>query len=322
MQNKLVSIAMCTYNGERYIKEQLESILNQTYSNLEIIISDDCSNDATIDIIKHYQKADSRIKLFINKQNLGFVKNFENVISLCNGEYIALADQDDIWKKNKIEKFILEIKDNILIYSDAILIDDKSRKTDLQLIRPHNLLCKGKCSKSLLLYNVVSGNTMMFHKNLVQYILPIHPNMNYHDSWIAFVATNYSTITYTDEPMTYYRRYSEQITHKQNKKTKNILTKIKYKTIQKNNNANLRYRELTALKSLSILNDLSTIKIIDSLILHYKNYESIIFNFHLYNLLKQYKNDIFATLPYKKRNKAAFRLAKGLRLHIYTAHLL
>ena len=96
-KNELISIAMTSYNGEKYIREQLDSILTQTYGNFELIICDDRSKDSTVEIIKDYCIKDSRIKLYVNEKNLGFKKNFEKAISLCKGEYIALSDQDDIY---------------------------------------------------------------------------------------------------------------------------------------------------------------------------------------------------------------------------------
>ena len=99
----LVSVALCTYNGAAYLPEQLETIINQSYVNLEIVISDDGSTDNTTRIIKEFQQKDHRIKFFQNETNLGYNKNFEKVFSLCLGDYIAIADQDDIWEVNKIE---------------------------------------------------------------------------------------------------------------------------------------------------------------------------------------------------------------------------
>ena len=116
MAAELVSIALCTYNGEAYLKEQLDSLIDQTYPNCEIIIVDDCSKDGTVDILKQYANEYPQIKLYINSENLGYTKNFEKAINLCNGEYIALCDQDDIWDKNKISIMIHRIGDNILIY--------------------------------------------------------------------------------------------------------------------------------------------------------------------------------------------------------------
>src|SRR5258708_3925751 len=106
MTAELVSIALCTYNGEAYLKEQLDSLIDQTYPNCEIIIVDDCSKDGTVDILKQYANEYTQIKLYINTENLGYTKNFEKAIVLCNGEYIALCDQDDIWDKNKISIMI------------------------------------------------------------------------------------------------------------------------------------------------------------------------------------------------------------------------
>jgi len=96
MYIKIVSVAIATHNGERYLAEQLDSILSQTYSNLEIVIVDDDSVDNTLNIIKNYQEKFSNIKLIKNIINLGVVKSFELAINNCNGEFIVLADQDDV----------------------------------------------------------------------------------------------------------------------------------------------------------------------------------------------------------------------------------
>ena len=91
MASELVSIALCTYNGEAYIKEQLDSLIDQTYPNCEIIIVDDCSKDGTVGILKQYADKYPQIKLHINGENLGYTKNFEKAINLCNGDYVALC---------------------------------------------------------------------------------------------------------------------------------------------------------------------------------------------------------------------------------------
>ena len=103
MSNIRVSVAMATYNGEKYIKEQIDSILNNLEKSDELIISDDGSKDGTIKIIQEYQKKDSRIKLYDGPKN-GVKQNFANAIKNCSGEYIFLADQDDIWNDKKVEK--------------------------------------------------------------------------------------------------------------------------------------------------------------------------------------------------------------------------
>src|ERR1700754_726282 len=115
----LVSIALCTYNGEKYISQQLDSILRQTHRNLEIIIVDDCSADNTFNIVKRYSILDSRIKCFRNEVNIGFNKNFEKAIKLATGDYIAISDQDDIWLPGKVELLLNNIGDNWLIFSNS-----------------------------------------------------------------------------------------------------------------------------------------------------------------------------------------------------------
>jgi len=318
MTEPLVSIAMCTYNGERFIKEQLDSILNQTHKNLEIIITDDCSTDHTIKIIKNYQCLDNRIKLYQNETNLGFSKNFEKAISICNGEYIALSDQDDIWKKHKITKFLLEIKNHVLIYSDAILIDEYTKELQQNLIEPHNRLVSGKCNKSFLQNNFISGNTLLFKRELIKYILPIPHNISHHDIWIAFVASTYNSIIFTQESMTYYRRYEEQVTHQKKVIHKNIIKKLKYKKTKKLADNRIQLNNLRSFRLLNILIDPDTIMIIDEIIKHLENYENTYFNFKLYKLLKKYTKEIFAGYRQNKIRRRAFRISVGLKLKIIT----
>ena len=126
---------MCIYNGEKYLKEQLDSIINQTYTNIELIIVDDCSFDKSREIVKEYKKKYDFIKLFENDSNLGLVKNFEKSISLCTGEYIALSDQDDIWEYSKLEKLINIIeKENLdLVYCDSLMINENAESLNKKL---------------------------------------------------------------------------------------------------------------------------------------------------------------------------------------------
>ena len=314
MSNPLISIAMCTYNGERFIKEQLDSIINQTYKNIEIIITDDASTDKTINIIKTYQQKDHRIKLYQNKINLGFIKNFEKSISLTKGVYIALADQDDIWKKNKIELFLKEIGKNILIYSDALLIDDFSKSLGKQLIRPNSNLVKGNNNEAFLLFNCASGNTMMFKRELIPYILPIPKNISFHDIWIAFIASSIGTIHYTEEPMTYYRRYSEQITKTIERNYNSPFDRFRQKnsnTIKNAQSMLLNYKEFN---KLNFLNK-KTKYFLNLLIEHYATYDKGYFNIKLYKFLIKNKNDVFSIKSSKKRKKYAKRVAIKLKLH-------
>jgi len=318
VEDSLVSIAMSSYNGERFIQEQIDSILDQSYSNLELIITDDGSSDKTIEIIKNYQKNDRRIKLYQNEVNLGFVQNFGKAISLCTGDYIALADQDDFWKKDKLKTFIEKIGDNVLIYSDALLVDEHAESMGKELIRPTNNLVSGSNNRAFLLANCVSGNTLMFKKELLQYILPIPKGASFHDRWIVFVASTYGSITFTDEPMTYYRRYSEQITKKRVKDYEDFFDRLKKKKELKVKSAKVSVKDLKTFLSLKILKNEETKEIIKMLIKHFENYEHSYYNMPLDKMLKKYKDDIFAIRQKNKRDQRVTRTAMGLKLHTRT----
>lgn len=322
--NPFVSIAICTYNGEKYLREQLDSLLYQTHTNIEIVIVDDGSKDSTVNILKDYKLRDNRIKLFQNEQNLGFVQNFSKAISLCSGEYIALADQDDIWKLDKLEKFIAEIGDNILIYSDAILIDEHGSPLDQQLIRPENNLISESQNKAFFFCNCVSGNTMMFKKDLVPYILPI-PDVSYHDIWIAFVASSVGTITYTNEPLTYYRRHNEQITLHPTK-TKNLSyfkNRLHIKKKEKIKIAKTKLQDFSAYYNFAkSIQDNETAKLLKLYIEHYSNYENIFINFKLKQAALQYADELFAIAHKEKRIKRAKRTGNGLKFYLYTLFIL
>ena len=92
----LISVALCTYNGERYLREQLNSLFSQTYSNMEIVAVDDASTDRTVDLLREYERRDARLRVVVNTRNIGFIRNFERAISLCNGVLIAPCDPDDV----------------------------------------------------------------------------------------------------------------------------------------------------------------------------------------------------------------------------------
>ena len=128
-----VDILLATYNGEKYVAEQIESILNQTYKNFNLIISDDCSKDSTPDILKKYAEKDKRIILHLQLQNLGVVKNIEFLLKQVNSELYMLSDQDDVWLKEKVEKSVetLKRKNADLVFGDLEVVDQ-----DLNTIYP------------------------------------------------------------------------------------------------------------------------------------------------------------------------------------------
>jgi len=118
-----VSIVICTYNGEAYLASQLDSIFQQTYPHIEIIAVDDCSTDNTINILNQYAQQYKHMKLIQNEQNLGYIKNFEKGMSLCQGSFIAPCDQDDVWVPTKISIMIENIGTYNLAYCNSELVD-------------------------------------------------------------------------------------------------------------------------------------------------------------------------------------------------------
>ncbi len=205
--NQLISIAMATYNGSLYIPSQLDSIINQTHKNIEIIIVDDCSSDDTVSIILQYQKQHTNIKLIQNQTNMGVVKTFAQAISLCEGDYIALSDQDDVWFSNKLEKLLANIGDNLLIHSDAVLVDD-----NMQVIANSNITQTKKDRYKAefvdyLISTSVTGCTALFPKKLLDLALPIPDGFYIHDHYLAIVASFYGTVKFLDEPLVYYRQH-------------------------------------------------------------------------------------------------------------------
>ncbi len=207
---ELVSIAMCTYNGERNIEEQIQSILNQSYKNFELIIVDDVSTDSTWQKLQNLALADSRITILLNAQNLGYVKNFEKALLLCKGAYIFLSDQDDIWDTEKVKTQVRNIGDAGLIYHDSGFIDENGLPMNKRLSEIVNMY-EGNLPHPFFFYNCISGHSMLIKKELLQHIIPFD-NRFYHDWWIAFVAADKSAIKYIDLPLVQYRQHQSSNT--------------------------------------------------------------------------------------------------------------
>ena len=201
---------MATYNGERFLREQLDSIIDQSYSNLEIIIQDDGSSDETCTIVKSYAARDPRIRFYQNDENLGIIQNFYDLIDKARGEYIAISDQDDIWKPNKIESLIKHMGNYSLIYSDSQLIDQLGDQTGKTLLeRLGHTPKSGKILLSCLTENTVSGHACLFSKSIVPKILkhrhePLLEEYMY-DMVIALTASLHDGVYYYETPLTLHR---------------------------------------------------------------------------------------------------------------------
>jgi glycosyltransferase involved in cell wall biosynthesis len=205
-----VSIAMATYNGEMFLEKQLDSLFAQSYKNIEIIVSDDHSTDNTIAIVKNYVNKFPNIFLLKNKNDKGVNKNFENAIKHCNGEYIALCDQDDIWLPNKIEILVNNIEGAALVYHNSLFIDSNAQTMSRTIAGKLNCYT-GNDSKIFLLLNCISGHTCMFTKNIIDKALPI-PSIRFFDWWLAFIAAENGGVKYVDEILVHYRQHENSKT--------------------------------------------------------------------------------------------------------------
>jgi glycosyltransferase involved in cell wall biosynthesis len=207
----LISVVLCTYNGEKYVAEQVASILAQTYSNLEIIICDDASTDNTFSILEKYAASDVRIRLYRNEKNVGYNKNFEQALSLANAEWIAIADQDDIWLPHKIKSLYNAVTPGTLLvhsYNAEFKNDDLS----ITFINRSRVRFKGNNTRELLFYNTVSGHAMMLHKKLLSIALPF-PDGVYYDWWLGLNASIQGSIQLHDEALVLHRQHSSNSSH-------------------------------------------------------------------------------------------------------------
>jgi glycosyltransferase involved in cell wall biosynthesis len=202
---KLVSVAMATYNGAKYIGEQLQSIINQSYANIELVIVDDCSKDNTVEVIKSFQAKHAFIKLLQNEQNSGVTRTFETAIKNCNGLYIALSDQDDIWVKDKIETLVKEIGEYDAVYANSLLVDANGESLGKSFTSIMNMKTYHS-GAPFLLSNSVPGHAILMKKDFVQRILPFPEKMLF-DLWIGFNAAGNNGIKFVDKELVHYRQH-------------------------------------------------------------------------------------------------------------------
>ncbi|MGA9508283.1 MAG: glycosyltransferase family 2 protein [Candidatus Sulfotelmatobacter sp.] len=216
-----ISVALCTFNGSRFLGAQLDSIAGQCRPPDELVVCDDGSTDGSVEIVKEFAKrAPFPTRLVVNEKNLGSTKNFERAISLCQGAIVALADQDDVWYQHKlerIEKAFLKSSDTVAAFSDADLIDNDSRPLGSRLwptllfdAREQRQFSKGNALSVLIKHPVVTGATMAFRRELFEPMVPI-PKDEIHDKWISFLlAARGGSFEVISEALMQYRRYEEQ----------------------------------------------------------------------------------------------------------------
>ncbi len=214
-----ISVALCTYNGERYLSDQLNSIRAQSRQPDELVICDDASTDRTLVIAREFAaSAPFPVRIFVNEVTLGSSRNFGQAIDLCqfSDGIIALSDQDDVWVHDKLavtESQFRDDPDSDLIFSDAEVVDDVLRKKGYKLWdavkfskRERHEVAAGQAIRVLLRHNVVTGATMAFRAELRSLVLPV-PIGVVHDAWIALLAAVEGRMRLIPQPLILYRQH-------------------------------------------------------------------------------------------------------------------
>lgn len=200
----MISVCMATYNGEKFIREQLFSILSQIGPDDEVIISDDGSTDTTVNCINGLN--DERINLVYNSGIRGYTNNFENAMSYANGDYIFLSDQDDVWLNNKVEITMEALQAYDFVISDAITVDAELNEISKSRFVDYGI--KKGFANNLIKTRYI-GCCMAFSNKVLKSLFPFPKNSDFcpHDLWVALIAEYYYKCNLINIPLILYRRH-------------------------------------------------------------------------------------------------------------------
>ena len=315
-QSPLISIILPTYNGAKFLSQQIESIYAQSYKHFEIIASDDASSDNTLELLQQYAKYHNNFYVYSNSSNLGFNKNFSVACQHAKGEFIAPCDQDDIWQADKLLTLVEKLKDNTLVYSNSELIDEKNHKLGMSLADSLKInFISGNNHSAFYYGNCVAAHTMLFKRNLLEYIFPF-PETVFFDHWIAYTAARLGTIQYIDKKLVLYRKHAASVTVSTattRERPKNLIHHLQEKTlrqVQRNKD------KLEKLKRFAELNNTlgRPDHELDSLIEQYKKFEDYFFNFEIFTRLKAKQNKYFAIT---RKSRILCSLEEACGRHFY-----
>ncbi|MEA5257281.1 glycosyltransferase [Arcicella aquatica] len=200
-----ISVVMCTYNGINFIEEQLDCIINQTYPLKEILIFDDASTDGTWDKLQELKVKYPILSIQQNEKNLGFNVNFQQALMAANGDIIAIADQDDIWALNKIQRLMEAwTEDTPIIHCDSIRFNGEVPKNPQPT--PNYLRFSGNDPRKLFFYNTVSGHAMLVKKSFLKEVIPFPIAEGFfYDWWMTVVAACNGGVSYLNEILVFQR---------------------------------------------------------------------------------------------------------------------
>lgn len=223
----MVSVCMASYNGEKYIKEQIDSILPQLASGDELIISDDHSTDRTAEIVASYQ--DDRIKFVLNEMPRGVTHNFENALMKSKGDIIFFADQDDVWLPTKIKEMTDYLKktDYEIITCSAALTDANLNITDPDWYKDEDPIKRGFVKNFVV--DKWLGACMAFRREVMPRFTPFPPKAAAHDYWIGLFANLHLKCGYYPKVLQLFRRHENVVSHAGSKSTNSLSYKISYR---------------------------------------------------------------------------------------------
>ncbi len=203
-----VSVALCTYNGARFLPEQLDSLLAQDERDLELVAADDASTDGSWELLQAYAPRFARSRLIRNERTLGVRANFGQVLRACRGEWIAPCDQDDRWLPSKLSRLLAVAQPGDgLVYCDSALVDARGQALGRRVSQRYRMV-DGSEPRMFALSNCVSGHAMLLHRSLLARALPI-PEGAAHDWWLAFVAASTSRLRHVDEALIEFRQHQD-----------------------------------------------------------------------------------------------------------------
>lgn len=240
-----IDILLPTYNGEKYIGQQLESLLRQSYKDIRIIIRDDNSSDKTKEIVEEYLAKDSRITLINDEdKNLGLVKNIERLLEYSDANYIMYCDQDDVWFQTKVEKMYNQISKEqnipILLHSDCYVTDENLNIK--KVFKGKDPLNSGLVNSFFNYY--VQGASCIFNKKLKKKLLPFPDKVYIHDRYTHLISELEGRRVYLKEPLMYYRQHGNNLIG-----SRNLWTKLR-------NNINIFSKSLFLIEDKNLITEL------------------------------------------------------------------
>jgi len=214
-----VDILLSTYNGEKYLNEQINSIINQSFKNWVILVRDDGSTDSTKNILEHFAiiLKEQFVLIDNSPEHIGSSRSFMTLLSFSKSQYVMFCDQDDIWKEEKIKKSLLEIitvENNspkatpILIHSDLEVVNDSLDIINISFWHYQNINPKICSFNRLLVSNNVTACSAIINARLKIICVSMHKSIIMHDWWIALVASKFGQISYINEPLIQYRQHN------------------------------------------------------------------------------------------------------------------